>query len=261
MSRIIGIVSGKGGVGKTTVTANLAIALTKLNKRVLVIDCNISTPHLAYYFGLKEYSVTLNNILREEIPSIYAPVFCNDVMLIPSSEEIKDLINIDVGKLRNVVEDIERFGNYDYILLDSAPGLGREALSVLEVAREIIFVTSPTIPNVSDVTRCAELANKLGNKKFYIVLNMVRGKDYELNYANAEGFFHSYVLGKIPFSEEIMDSTALGIPLLTAKPRSKIAETFMEIASNLAGIEYKRESLLENLKSFFREKINLKRKI
>lgn len=254
MSRIIGIVSGKGGVGKTTVAANLAIALTKFNKRVLVIDCNISTPHLAYYLGLKEYSATLNNILRGEIQPIYAPTFCNDVMLIPSSEEIKDLINADMGKLRNVVEELERTGNYDYILLDSAPGLGKEALSVLEVAREIIFITSPIIPTVSDVTRCAELANKLGNKKFYIILNMVRGKDYELNYENVEDFFHSHVLGKIPFSEEIMDSTALGIPFLIAKPKSKIGEIFMEIAANLAGIEYKKESIFEKLKGLFWKK-------
>lgn len=254
MSRIIGIVSGKGGVGKTTVAANLAIALTKLNKRVLLIDCNISTPHLAYYLGLKDYSITLNNILREEISPIYAPVFCNEVMLIPSSEEIKDLLNVDVGKLKNVVEELERFGNYDYILLDSAPGLGKEALSVLEVAREIIFVTSPTIPTVSDVTRCAELANKLGNKKFYIVLNMVRGKDYELSYENAEDFFHSYILGKIPFSEEIIDTTSLGTPFLTAKPNSKIVETFMEIAANLAGIEYRKKSFFEKFKNFFRRK-------
>ncbi len=253
MSRIIGIVSGKGGVGKTTVAANLAIALSKLNKKVLVIDCNISTPHLAYYLGLKEYSATLNNVLREEISPIYAPVFCNEVMLIPSSEEIKDLINVDIGKLKGVVEELERFGNYDYIILDSAPGLGREALSVLEVAREIIFVTTPTIPTVSDVTRCAELTSKLGNKRFYIILNMVRGKDYELNYESAEEFFHSYVLGKIPFSEEIMDTTALGIPLLIAKPSSKISGIFLEIAANLAGIEYRKESFLEKIKRFFKK--------
>ncbi len=254
MSRIIGIVSGKGGVGKTTVAANLAIALAKFKKRVLVIDCNISTPHLAYYLGLKDYSATLNNILRGEIPSIYAPTFCSEVMIIPSSEEIKDLINVDVGKLKNVVEELERFGNYDYIILDSAPGLGKEALSVLEVAREIIFVTFPTIPAVSDVTRCAELTSKLGNKKFYIILNMVRGRDYELNYENAEEFFHSYVLGRIPFSDEIIDTTALGIPLLIARPNSKISEIFVEIAANLAGIEYKKESFVEKIKRFFGKK-------
>ena len=54
MTRIIGISSGKGGVGKTTVTANLALALKKMGKRVLMIDCNLSTPHLSYYLGVTD---------------------------------------------------------------------------------------------------------------------------------------------------------------------------------------------------------------
>ncbi|RLI97405.1 MAG: septum site-determining protein MinD [Candidatus Aenigmatarchaeota archaeon] len=253
MARVIGIVSGKGGVGKTTFAANLGIALSKFNKKVVIIDCNISTPHLAYYLGVKSYSATLNNVLKGEIPIHYAPIYYNEVMLIPASEELKDLIRVDVDKLKEVIEELDKFGNYDYILLDSAPGLGREALSVLQTAKEIIFVTTPTIPTVADVTRCAELASKLGNKRFYIVLNMVRGRDYELAYENAENFFHSYVLGKIPFSQEIMDSTALGIPFLLYKPNSPIAESFMEIAANLIGIEYrKKESILEKLKKLFK---------
>jgi len=254
MARIIGIVSGKGGVGKTTVTANLAIALSKFNKKVLVIDCNISTPHLAYYLGLKSYSATLNHVLSGEIQPTFAPVFCNEVMIIPSSEELKDIIKADLNRLKSAIEEIDRTGNFDYVMLDSAPGLGKEALSVLEVAREIIFVTTPTIPTVADITRCAELASKLGNKKFYVILNMVRKKDYELEYKNAEDFFHCYVLGEIPFSEEIMDSTALGIPLLTYKPDSKVAKKFMEIAANLTGVEYKKLGFFEKLKEIFGKK-------
>ena len=64
LTKIIGIISGKGGVGKTTFSANLAIALSNFGKRVVVVDCNITTPHLAYYLGAKNYSITLNNVLK-----------------------------------------------------------------------------------------------------------------------------------------------------------------------------------------------------
>ena len=64
MTRVIGILSGKGGVGKTTLTGNLAVELAKLGKEVYAIDCNISTSHLGMYFGFYDYDITLNDVLR-----------------------------------------------------------------------------------------------------------------------------------------------------------------------------------------------------
>jgi MinD-like ATPase involved in chromosome partitioning or flagellar assembly len=247
MTRVIGIVSGKGGVGKTTFTINLGIALRKLGKKVVVVDCNVSTPHLAYYLGSENYSVTLNNIFREEVDVRFAPVEAGGVMFIPASEELKDIIDVDIASLRKHIEKLSNGQIFDYIILDSAPGLGREALSVLQACDEIIFLTKPTIPTLTDVTRAAEVAARLGHKNFHVALNMVRNKNYELKALQAKNLFKNKVLGAIPFDEKVMDSTALGIPIMWYKPDTKVSESYMKIASELAGVKCEDPTLLERI--------------
>jgi septum site-determining protein MinD len=67
MTRIIGIVSGKGGVGKTTIVANLGAALASFyKKRVIIVDCNVTTSHLGLYLGMYYHPVSLNQVLRGE---------------------------------------------------------------------------------------------------------------------------------------------------------------------------------------------------
>jgi len=258
MTRVIGIVSGKGGVGKTTFSINLGIALSRLGKKVVVVDCNIGTPHLAYYLGADHCSATLNNVFRDEVDIKFTPIEREGVMFIPSSEELKDLIKVDITQLKNHVSRLSDDGFYDYIILDSAPGLGREALSVFQACEEIIFVTTPTIPTLTDMTRCAEVASQIGHKKFYMVLNMVRGKQYELSALDAGNIFRSPVLGSIPFDETIMDSTSLGTPYLVYKPNSRVSDSFMQIAANLAGIRYEKPSAFKRialkLKRIFKRK-------
>ncbi|MEM7821273.1 MAG: P-loop NTPase [Candidatus Aenigmatarchaeota archaeon] len=252
MTRIIGIVSGKGGVGKTTVASNLGIALSKLNKKVIIIDCNITSPHLAYYLGVKNYSITLNDVLRNEVDIRFAPIYQNGVMFIPCSKELKDVIKVEINGLKKYIERLSQIEEYDFILLDSAPGLGKDAISVLKASEEIIFVTTPTIPNVYDMTRCAEFASQLGQKKFHIILNMVRNKKFELRKEVAEDFFGVPVLGTIPFDENLMDSAAQGIPIILYKPYSKASISFMKIASKLTGIG-SRTSFLSNILSLFKK--------
>lgn len=255
LTRTVAIVSGKGGVGKTTFAANLAIALNNLGKRVVVVDCNVTTPHLAYYLGARSYSVTLNSVFKGNIDINFAPTNRNNIMLIPASEKLEDLKEIKMEDLKKHIRKLADSYTYDFILLDSAPGLGKEAVSVLNACEEIVFVTTPTIPNIADVTRCAEVASEMGINNFKVVLNMVRNKKFELKYAEAESFFGYPVLGSIPFDMKIMDSTAQGIPMLWYKPSSDITRHYAKIAANLTGIKYEEEksfgSILNSFKRLF----------
>jgi septum site-determining protein MinD len=235
-TRVIGIVSGKGGVGKTTFSANLGIALNAFGLKTLVIDCNVTTPHLSYYIGAKNYSTTLNNVFSGDIDAIFAPLDKDGLMFIPASEKFTDLKNVDMTRLRNIIKKIADNGRFEFIILDSAPGLGREAMGALQACDEIIFVTTPTAPNIMDIARCDEVARWMGHKKFYMAFNMVRNKDYEMTPEKAEELFDMLVLGSIPFDTTIMDATAQGVPIMWYKPDAKACDNFMYIAANLAGI-------------------------
>ena len=243
----MGIVSGKGGVGKTTFAVNLAIALSRFGKKVLIIDCNISTPHVAYYLGAESYSINLSNIFKGEVDVKFAPLSHHGVMFIPASEDLKDM-DIDFEKLNTYVSKLDKKNTFDFIFLDSAPGLGNEAVSVLKTAEEILFVTTPAVPNITDMVRCAEFLNNLEHKEMRIVFNKVRKTDSEMKMQDAKDFFRVPILGAIPFSEDVMDSTSLGMPMFQYKPNSIICEHFMKIAANLIGVPYENSS---NLKKFF----------
>lgn len=238
MTRVIAIASGKGGVGKTTLATNLAIALNEFGKRVIVIDCNLTTPHLSYYLGAEEFGPTINDILKGKTDVRYAVTHYNGVMFIPASLDLKDLVDVDLNDLRPHLERLD-LPFIDFVFLDCAPGLGKEAISVLKVADEIIFVSTPTVPTLMDVKRCTDVLKKK-NKKFSLVLNMVGCGKYEFKKVE-----HVYellkipVLGSIPFDRNVFDSVAFGVPLLKMKPNSKAGLAFMKLAANLIGVEYK----------------------
>lgn len=239
MARIIGVASGKGGVGKTTVSTNLALALRDFGKRVLLIDCNLSTPHLAYYLGVSNYKYTLNDALLGKVDIISTAHLKDGIRYIPASLNLKDLVGVDTASFKKHLKKLQN-DKYDFIILDSAPGLGREALSVLDAAEELIFVTTPFVPMVNDVIRSAEVLKSLkGVKNVNIVMNMITEGSHEIlsrSVTNLTGF---PVIGQISYDQNIVYGLAAKSPIVNYKPNSSSSIDFKALAANLLGIDYK----------------------
>lgn len=236
MTRVIGIVSGKGGVGKSTVAVNLALALRSFKKSVTLVDCNLSTPHLSYYLGATDYTGTINDVLRDRMDVNSALYNYNGIKYLPASAKFEDLIGVELAKFKKHLSKIEK-GN-DFVILDAAPGLGKEALFVMDASKEILFVTSPFIPMVSDVIRCKEVLKQFGEKKMSVLLNMVTYGTHELKKNVVEELTGLPVLGEIPHDKNIMQSLIMRYPLLEYKPDSMSGINFMRIASLLAEKDY-----------------------
>jgi septum site-determining protein MinD len=236
--RVIGIASGKGGVGKTTVSTNLAIALKNLGKKVLLVDCNLSTPHLAYYLGVSDYKYTLNDAMRGKVDIISAVNVKDGIKYIPASLELQDLHGVDPTTFKKHLKKLEN-QKFDFVILDSAPGLGREALSVLHAADEIIFVATPFAAVVNDVIRSSELLKGLkGAKNIGLVMNMVTDGTHEIGDDSITSVTGIPVIGKISYDQNVVFGLVMKSPVLTYKPRSSASENFMQLASYLAGEEY-----------------------
>src|SRR3989344_167396 len=126
-TRTIGIISGKSGVGKTGIAINLAAVLREYyDKKVLLIDLNITTPHVGLYLGLYSTPMTLNDAIRMNTDikkCIYEHSCKIDVM--PSSIKITDLKDVNLDFLKQKLEIIK--DEYDFIILDSSPGFGKES--------------------------------------------------------------------------------------------------------------------------------------
>src|SRR3990172_11139534 len=105
MVRVIDVCSGKGGVGKTTLAANLGVALEKLGKKVVVIDFNFTTSHLSLYFDMYSCPVTLNNFLRNE-STLEEAVYTHPsgLKVVPASLNLNDIVSLDVEKLKSTIK-------------------------------------------------------------------------------------------------------------------------------------------------------------
>ncbi|MEM5834654.1 MAG: P-loop NTPase [Candidatus Aenigmatarchaeota archaeon] len=254
MVRTIAIASGKGGVGKTTFATNLAIALNQIGYRVIVVDANLTTPHLSYYLGLPEYSVTINDILRGREDIRYAVASYNGVMFVPASLNPSDIIGVDMKDLKYSLKRLD-LPMIDFIFVDCAPGLGREAICGMEACDEIIFVTTPTIPTMMDVKRTIDMIDLRG-KKLWLVLNMVGLGKYEFKREQVEELLGLPILGEIPFDKNVIDSVSFGVPLMKFNAKSPAALRFLQIAHHLVGKEFEiYPSLFHKIVASLKEKI------
>lgn len=238
MTRTILVTSGKGGVGKTTVTSNLAYNLSQLGQDVVAVDANLTTPNLGLHFGLHLPSKTLHDVLRGKAKlqqaTYYHPL---GFRVVPASMSVTDLVGVDVGKLENVLVNLT--GKADFVLVDSAAGLGRESISALQAADEVILVTNPDLPSVADAMKTAKLAKDNGKKVLGVVVNRVKNSWYQLTDSEIRSALEIPLLAIVPEDEAVHKSIALKMPLNMHDMNSPAAVELNRLAHNLAGKDFK----------------------
>jgi cell division ATPase MinD len=248
MARVIGVVSGKGGVGKTTLVSNLGSVLAlHYKKDVVIVDCNITTSHLGLYFGMYYYPVSINHVIKGEakVTDAMYDYHINGLRIIPASLSYKDISGTDMAKIKNVVKEL--FDKTDIIILDAAPGLGREAMGTLQAADEILFVATPFAPAVMDLIKCHQIAKNMESKPLGIVLNMVGGERYELTTEEVEKLVELPVISRVPADEEVLKSLAMKMPVVIYNSRAKSTKEFISLAGRLVGEKYRPPGILRSL--------------
>jgi len=229
--------SGKGGVGKTTVVSNLATVLANHQKNVTAVDCNITTSHLLMHFGKVYYPKTLNDVLKDQ-SSVADATYINytGVNVIPASLNLSDLMGVDITLLGSKVKTL--FQDQDFVLLDNAPGFGREAISGMMACNEAILVATPYLPDITDIIRGKSVLEELNVKISGLVLNKVTGKKFELKDKEILELTELPIIAKIPFDFKVLESLGLKIPLTFYDKRSKVSREFIKLASSLTGENY-----------------------
>ena len=254
MVKIIDVCSGKGGVGKTTMAANLGLALQRFGKRCVVIDCNLTTSHLSLAFGFHSYPMSLNHFLRNECSLEEATyTHMSGLKVVPASLELKDMVNVNPTNFRERLRTA--FEGFDIILLDSAPSLGREALMALEAADEVLFVANPHIPSLVDVLKTNHLIGSMETKPAVlgVIVNRVRGRKYEVPMDEIGAFVEMPVIGVVPEDENVLESANKKSLVAFYKPYTSASISIFEIAARLARVIYKRPSRFEAFRKKFKK--------
>ncbi|MFH1151859.1 MAG: cell division ATPase MinD, partial [Nanoarchaeota archaeon] len=232
MSKIIVITSGKGGVGKTTTAINLGAAMNHFDKDVLIIDGNLSTPNIGIHFGSPEVPVNLNNIILEE-SDVFEAVYehGSGIKIMPSSLSIKELNKIKPGVIKNFKKDFKKIS--DYVIMDSAAGLGEEARSVIEMADEIIIITNPEMPAITDALKTIKLAEQLKKTVLGVIMTRVKKNRIELQPETVKEMLEIPILGMIPEDISVAKSLNLKDAVVHTHPKSNAARAYKEIAAKL----------------------------
>jgi len=240
MARIIVINSGKGGVGKTTTAINLGVSLNKLNKEVIIIDANLNTPNIGLQLGAPIVPVTLNHVLngKAEIEeAIYE--HSSGTKIIPSSLSIKELTKFNVKKFPDIVKKLRNIS--DYIIIDSASGFSEEVIAVLKLADEIIIVTNPEMPAVTDALKAIKVAKKMGKEVNGVIVTRYSGAKYEMPLSAIRSMLETQIIGVIPEDKSVKEALNLRDAVVNTHPRSKVSKKYLEISRRVNGEEVQEE--------------------
>jgi len=238
MTRIIAVAGGKGGVGKTTMSANLGAALAALDRDTIIIDANLTTPNLGLHLGIPLYPVTLHDVLKGK-NNIKDAIYEHEsgAKIIPAGISLRDLRGTDSRDLPNAMLDL--LGVNDIVILDAAAGLGKEALAAMESADEVLIVTTPELPAVTDALKAIKLGEQLGAKISGVVVNKVSGKKHEMRIHEVEEMLGKDVIAVIPEDRKVHESIARRTPIVMYAPNSKASKAINRLAADLVGHKYK----------------------
>ncbi len=204
MARIIGILSAKGGVGKTTTTVNLGVALVDLGKEVIAIDANLSASNLGLHLGMLKTPQTLNDYIRKKVKKMREIVYTHStgMKIIPSTISLDLLEDVHLERFKKGLKTLEA----DFILVDSAPGLNDESLMALDACDEIIVVTTPEIPSLTNAYRTINVAHQKDIKVLGVILNRVSKKESEVTVEDVEHTCKEEVIQIVPEDSMVQES-------------------------------------------------------
>ena len=261
-ARVIVITSGKGGVGKTTTTANIGAALADKGHKVLLIDTDIGLRNLDVVMGLENRIVyDLIDVIEGRCRVSQALIKdkrCPNLVLLPAAQ-IRDKNDVNTDQMKELIFSLKE--SFDYILIDCPAGIEQGFKNAIVAADEAVVVTTPEVSATRDADRIIGLLEAAGIKEPRLVINriridMVKDKNM-LSVEDILDILAIKLLGVIPDDESVVISTNKGEPLVY-KGDSLAAKAFKNIANRLEGIDVPlldldiKMSLLEKIKFVFK---------
>ena len=249
MAKTIVITSGKGGVGKTTVTANLGYRLAENGKRVVIVDTDFGLNNLDVVTGVENKVVfdlidVIENKCRVKQALIESPLNGN-LFVLPSSHSLNKT-EIKGQNVRLALEGLS--SSFDYILLDCPAGIDVGFHRAVSVSSSAIIVTTPHLSSIRDADKVLSILRSYSLKEISMVINRIRGdlvlskKMYSVE--DVENTLGIKTVGIIPESDEVIKG-------IVDSPNTSVAKAFKLLAGNVINSENKKIDYLKSYTGFW----------
>lgn len=235
--RIIALVSGKGGVGKTSMAVNLGIALKQQGAEVTIVDADFSASNLGVYLGRYDHPVKIQKVLHGEA-DVESAIFRHPtgVKAITSSNEINQ-VEPDTSQLKEILDKAAE--ESDYVLVDCPPGLDSTVENIMMACDELMIITMPTQTAGVNAAQIIEKAKEQRKPILGTILNKVEGDpEKELVEREVEMMTESHVMGKIPYDHTMKESLFENEPAILYEPLAEASIEIKKLAASLEGLEY-----------------------
>lgn len=241
--QVIAVTSGKGGVGKTNVVANLALALARTGKRVMVLDADMGLANLDVLLGLVP-THTLEHVLSGEkrLTDIILPG-PGGVMILPASSGIQDLTALTPGQQQILLEEFDRVAQQvDVLLIDTGAGISSNVLFFAVAAQEIVVVACPEPTSMTDAYALMKvLSSRFSEKRFRLLVNMARtpqegSEVYRKIALVADRFLNISIdyLGAIPEDDYVPMAVRRQRAVLDVFPQAPSSKEFHRLAATVS---------------------------
>jgi flagellar biosynthesis protein FlhG len=247
--RIITISSGKGGVGKTNIAINLAIAFAEEKKRVIVMDADLGLANVNVILGIIP-KFNLYHVLRKQkrlrdiiVDTPYG------IQIISGASGFSQLANLNDESRSNFVNELKNLAYADIIIIDTGAGVSQNVLTFLKAADEALIVTTPEPTAITDAYGIIKsISSEIGGPNIKLIVNRVRtvmeGKKVAERVINIAGQFLNIKVDNLGFMFEdsvVPRAVIKQDPFIKSSPRSKASESIRHLMSRLLDIEYVEE--------------------
>lgn len=239
MSKVISVISGKGGVGKTTVTANVGIALSLKGHKTVIIDTDIGLRNLDLALGLE------NNVIYDMVDLVMGECRLREAIVkderygclgfIPTSQ-FKTESDLDFAKFEKIINELKK--QYEYIIIDSPAGIGEGFKTAAKLSNMALIVVNPEPFSIRDADKVAGLLENLGVKDMRLVVNRLRpdmvGRGIMLDIESLIEALGVRLAGVLFEDESVIEAAICGMPVVLNE-KSKTGIEFKNIAKRITG--------------------------
>ncbi len=257
MSEVIVITSGKGGVGKTTTTANLGVGLAMQGKNVVLVDTDTGLRNLDLLLGLENRIMyDLIDVTEGRVPYKKALVRhkkFETLYLLPTSQ-VKDKSAVNPEQLVKLCDDLRK--EFDFILIDCPAGIEQGFKTAVAAADEAIVVTMPEISAVRDADKIIGELGRADKDNIKLIVNRIRPQMVEsgdmLDMDDINDILSIDCIGQIPDDTMVVTSTNKGEPCITME-KSSAGQAYRNIVRRILGedvpfMEFQTEGFFEKLR-------------